>query len=450
MKKIDVKNTYNLKIAGGPEEVVLDYEGSDTYGVSPERIKYIKPKLVVKAGDSVKIGTVLFYDKKNEVNKFLSPISGIIKDIIFGERRVIKSIIISSDKKNQQEKITGPLSSDSVKDKSQEDIKKIIQNGGLWSSFIEYPFNRAPNDADNPPSIYVSLDNDEPFLPQSHMFIEGHESAFLTGLNALRVLCEKTYVGMSEKCKVNDPTIREQATHQIIGDYPANDPGVMLYYNKTSEKENDSWGIRAQDVIRIGMLIETGFYPNKRLITVSGTAVEKPMYAWVQDGLPIKDLLSDIRDFQAIRVVAGGLLTGQKVLKDDFINYRDYAIHVLPEGREQELLHFFKPGFHRPTVSRTYMSALLKDKEWEMNTSLNGGHRACISCGSCVAVCPVETYPQVTMKSLSDNDIETAMAQGVLDCVECGLCTYVCPSKIELSEIVTNAKNMIAKEVGKA
>ena len=84
-----------------------------------------------------------------------------------------------------------------------------------------------------------------------------------------------------------------------------------------------------------------------------------------------------------------------------------------------------------------------------MNTSLNGGHRACISCGSCVAVCPVETYPQVTMKNLNVNDIETAMEQGVLDCVECGLCTYVCPSKIELDEIVTNAKNIIAKEVGK-
>jgi len=80
---------------------------------------------------------------------------------------------------------------------------------------------------------------------------------------------------------------------------------------------------------------------------------------------------------------------------------------------------------------------------------LNGGHRACISCGTCVTVCPVDAFPQVIMKNLTDNDIETAMEQGVLDCVDCGLCTYVCPSKIELGNIMKDAKNMIAKEVGK-
>ena len=56
---------------------------------------------------------------------------------------------------------------------------------------------------------------------------------------------------------------------------------------------------------------------------------------------------------------------------------------------------------------------------------------------------------KVIMKNLTDNDIETAMEQGVLDCVDCGLCTYVCPSKIELGNIMKDAKNMIAKEVGK-
>tara|TARA_Y100001970_G_scaffold291203_1_gene427496 strand:- start:526 stop:1875 length:1350 start_codon:yes stop_codon:yes gene_type:complete len=449
MKKIYVKNTYKLKIAGSPKETILNITESDEYGVAPSRIKYIKPKVVVKVGDSVKIGSRLFFDKKNEVNEFLSPVSGIIKEIVYGEKRIIKAIIITSDNKDEKEKLCDSLSINEIKEKSVDDIRSIIQKGGLWSSFIEYPFNRAPVKDEIPPSIYVGLDNDEPFLPESHMFIKGYESEFLTGITAIKHICKKTYIGMSVNCKINDPAIRKEATHQLVGDYPANDPGVLLYYNKTSPDENKSWGIKAQDVIRIGMLLESGFYPNKRLITVSGKILKDACYAWVQEGIPVEAVLRGIDDFSKIRIIAGGALTGQKIDKEDYISYRDFALQVLPEGREQEFLHFFKPGFHRPTVSRTYMSALLKDKEWEMNTSLNGGHRACISCGSCVAVCPVETYPQVTMKNLNVNDIETAMEQGVLDCVECGLCTYVCPSKIELDEIVTNAKNIIAKEVGK-
>ncbi|RAP26619.1 hypothetical protein DID74_01730 [Candidatus Marinamargulisbacteria bacterium SCGC AG-333-B06] len=450
MKKVNVKNTYKLKIAGAPKEEVVEQIQSEEYGVAPARIKYIKPKVVVKIGDKVNIGSRLFFDKKNEINEFLSPVSGMVKEIKYGEKRVVNAIIITANNDNQKEKICDPLSINNIKETAVDDIKSIIQRGGLWSSFIEYPFNRAPQKDEVPPSIYVSLDNDEPFLPESHMFIKGHESAFLTGLSVIKKICKKTYLGMSINCKISEPKIRKEATHQLIGNYPANDPGVLLYYNKTSSSENNSWGIRAQDVIRIGMLFETGVYPTMRLITVAGSLLTKPSYAWVHDGMPIKTILKEIDDFSRIRVVAGGALTGQKVTEDDYINYRDFALQVLPEGREQEFLHFFKPGFHRPTVSRTYMSALLKDKEWDMNTSLNGGHRACISCGSCVAVCPVETYPQVTMKNLNVNDIETAMAQGVLDCVECGLCTYVCPSKIELDDIVINAKNIIAKEVGKA
>ena len=449
MKKINVKNTYKLKIAGGPKEHIINMLDSEDYGVAPSRILYIKPKVVVNVGDRVKVGSQLFFDKKNEINVFLSPVSGVVKDIVYGEKRIVQAIIITADKKDEKEKICDPLSINQIKEADVADIKSIIQRGGLWSSFSEYPFNRAPDKDEVPPSIYVSLDNDEPFLPESHMFIKDNEAAFLTGLNAIKKICKKTYLGMAINCKIKDPVIRQEATHQMVGDYPANNPGVLLYYNKTSSEENNAWGIKAQDVIRIGMLLDTGFYPNKRLITVSGSLLQNPCYIWVQDGLPVKQVLTEISNFSKIRIIAGGALTGQKIMEDDYISYRDYALQVLPEGREQEFLHFFKPGFDRPTVSNTYMSTLLKDKEWEMNTSLNGGHRACISCGSCVAVCPVETYPQVTMKNLNVNDIETAMAQGVLDCVECGLCTYVCPSKIELDDIVTKAKNMIAKEVGK-
>ena len=82
-----------------------------------------------------------------------------------------------------------------------------------------------------------------------------------------------------------------------------------------------------------------------------------------------------------------------------------------------------------------------------MNSSINGGHRACISCGVCQKVCPVDTAPQLIMKSLKDNDIEGAIEYGLLDCVETGLYTYVCPSKIEIDKIFTDAKKKLYKDL---
>ena len=31
----------------------------------------------------------------------------------------------------------------------------------------------------------------------------------------------------------------------------------------------------------------------------------------------------------------------------------------------------------------------------------------------------------------------------VMDCIECGLCSYICPSKIDVTENVRRAKNVV-------
>jgi Na+-transporting NADH:ubiquinone oxidoreductase subunit A len=75
-----------------------------------------------------------------------------------------------------------------------------------------------------------------------------------------------------------------------------------------------------------------------------------------------------------------------------------------------------------------------------MDSGMHGEERACVNCGSCTRICPVDILPQFTIKCLVADAIEEALAHGLLDCVECGLCSYVCPSKIELREILRKAK----------
>ena len=77
---------------------------------------------------------------------------------------------------------------------------------------------------------------------------------------------------------------------------------------------------------------------------------------------------------------------------------------------------------------------------------VHGGVRACIACGYCAQVCPVDILPQLTFKAVLADAVEEFLAHGLLDCVECGLCTYVCPSKIELADILVHAKAAYYKE----
>ena len=63
----------------------------------PLEFRDVKPKLMIKKDDKVKIGSPLFYDKNKPEVKWASPGCGTIKDIVFGARRVIEKIEIKLD-----------------------------------------------------------------------------------------------------------------------------------------------------------------------------------------------------------------------------------------------------------------------------------------------------------------------------------------------------------------
>jgi Na+-transporting NADH:ubiquinone oxidoreductase subunit A len=77
---------------------------------------------------------------------------------------------------------------------------------------------------------------------------------------------------------------------------------------------------------------------------------------------------------------------------------------------------------------------------------MHGGRRACIACGYCALVCPVDILPQFAYKAILAGEIEESLEHGLLDCVECALCSYVCPSKIGLFESLKKAKAEFYKE----
>jgi len=70
---------------------------------------------------------------------------------------------------------------------------------------------------------------------------------------------------------------------------------------------------------------------------------------------------------------------------------------------------------------------------------------ACINCGECVRVCPVNIPVNGLVRLLEAEQYEAAQAQGELDaCIECGLCEYVCESRIPIFQYIKLAKHSLA------
>jgi len=443
-KQIVVKQGYSLTLSGAPSATLQKASKPDTFGVLPSEVPFIKPKALVKVGDEVYIGTPLFLDKHDPRVQFLSPAAGVVDRVVLGERRRLDEIVI---RVADEEKAVSfqKFSISEIPKASREQLVAALLERGTWEVLRERPFGRIPSPDVVPPSVYVSLDSDDAFLPQSRLVLEGNEESFRAGIAALQVLSSGAVsVAVRADNAALKQTFKDLVTHAIKGDISANSPEIFHYHAKASAAENTAWTLGAADVVRIGESLLEGQYPVQQVITVAGIMTSSNGHFLTRLGVPVSLFL---KEASAARYVAGSVMTGRQVRHDGYLGLGEAALVALPEGQEQQFLAFTQPGFDKYSFSRAFLSALLPKKAWTLPTSVNGSHRACIECGACTEVCPVDLFPQLILKQVEGNDQEEAIALGMLDCTSCGICTYVCPSKIEISDIITEAKNKVFKEL---
>ena len=91
---IKFKKGLDLPIKGKPEQTIaLSKDPSTVALLGPDYVG-MKPTMEVRVADKVKLGQVLFTDKKNPAIKFTSPGAGEIISIHRGEKRTLLSVVI--------------------------------------------------------------------------------------------------------------------------------------------------------------------------------------------------------------------------------------------------------------------------------------------------------------------------------------------------------------------
>lgn len=449
MKHIHGKKGYQLQITGAPA-LDSDMAGSPSrLALLPEKIPFVKPRLKVQKGDRVQLGSPLFEDKRNTDIRFLSPGSGLVEEIKFGPRRVIQEIIVKLDE--TEEKVSfAQYSATEVCKLSRAQLVQAIIDGGLWPLIRELPCRDYARPDFIPPAIYVGLGSLEPFQPEPMAYLSGQEALFRYGLKVLGKLTDqKIFVATHHGNTAVLNALSGAVNLTYAGPYPAHDPGVLLYRMKTSAEQNPAWYLDGQDVLSIARLLQEGVYPTARSVVLAGPGATRPRHIHSRLGAPLSILAGEDFSKQGYRYIEGGILTGFPAPQQSYLGFFETALNLLPEGDHRgEFLGLFAPGYRKPTYSKAFLSTLNRGP-LEIDCNMHGGYRACIACGYCALVCPVDILPQFTYKAIQAGEVEEALEHGLLDCVECGLCSYVCPSKIELVQAFKTARADYHKEQAK-
>ena len=442
---IKIKQGLDLPITGTPEQSISQGNAvTEVAVVGPDYVG-MKPTMVVKEGDRVKKGQVLFTDKKTAGVQYTAPASGVVKAINRGDRRVFLSVVVAVE--GSEEITFQSYPADKLNEVSRADVQANLVASGLWTALRTRPFSKAPALDSVPASIFVTAMDTNPLAADPALVIAEQADAFKSGLQVLKRLTEgKLFV-----CKApgsNIPTAGIETTEEFSGPHPAGLAGTHIHNLDAASAAKTVWSIGYQDVIAIGQLFTTGSLNSERVISLAGPQVTKPRLVRTLMGANLTELTSGELAEGENRMVSGSVFGGRTAVAGlGFLGRFHNQVSVLEEGRDRPLLHYLRPGFERFSVMPIYISRFL-NKTFNFTTSTNGSERAMVPVGTYERVMPLDILPTQLLRALIVEDMEVAVNLGALELDEedLALCTYTCPGKYEYGPILRTNLTRIEQE----
>jgi Na+-transporting NADH:ubiquinone oxidoreductase subunit A len=159
-KDIRLKKGLNINLKGEADKVYASIPQSDLFSLKPTDFHGLTPKLTVKAGDKVKAGSCIFFDKYNEKVRFSSPVSGEVTDVVRGAKRRILEVKLKADTETKYESFSTLDAS-----ANREQIIEGLLESGVWPFIRQKPFDIIANPMDTPKAIFISTFNTAPLAP---------------------------------------------------------------------------------------------------------------------------------------------------------------------------------------------------------------------------------------------------------------------------------------------
>ena len=443
-----IKRGLNLPINGEPKQTAAEAKTVKRVAILGRDYVGMKPTMEVQVGDNVKLGQVLFTDKKMEGVKYTSPGAGKVIEINRGEKRIFLSLVI--ELAGDEEVTFKSFSESEIKSLDMESVKTQLIDSGVWTTIKSRPFGKVANPNSVPHSIFVTAMDTNPLAPSVAKILEGNENNFKNGLMLLSKLTDgKLYLCKSPSENIPTADIDNLSVEEFDGPHPAGNPGTHIHFLDPVSRKKTVWHINAQDVALIGSLFTSGKINVDRTIVICGPSAKNPRLIKTRVGASIKELTEgEIMDGET-RIISGSVLSGRQAAgAEAYLGRFHQQITILEEGRKREFLGWLSAGSNLYSVKNIVISKLFRNKKFDFNTSTNGGPRAIVPIGSYEKIMPLDLVPSYLLRSLAVDDVEDAEALGILELDEedLALCTYVCPSKIDHGTNLRRNLTLIEKE----
>ena len=448
VRVIRTKKGLDIRLRGRADEAqVLSVAPSVLYALQPSDFVGVVPKLMVKEGDNVKVGTALFVNKACTSVSFPSPVSGRVVLVKRGQRRKIEAIVVESDGKDEAVEygIKDPMKLDGT-----EVLDALLQSG-LFGFVRQLPYAVSALPTIQPKAIFVSALRDMPLAANFEVELQGQEAVFQNGLNALSRIAP-VHLGIG--VKQHSAALRDAKNVEVTaydGPCPAGNVGVQINHVSPVNKGEVVWTVDPTAVIFIGRLFAKGRVDLSRVVALAGSEVKTPAYYRTVVGAQLLSILEGklVESPRNQRIINGNVLTGSATDKDGFLAALSAEITVIPEGDDvNEAFGWIMPRLNQFSANRSYFSWLCGKKEYAADARVKGGKRHCIMSGEYDKVFPMNIFPEYLVKAIIAGDIDKMEELGIYEVApeDFALAEFVCSSKMELQRIVREGLDKLRKE----
>lgn len=441
----------DVPIAGGASGSPQQLPTPATVSIDPRELKGVIPRLAARPGDRVLKGQPLFYNKRRPEMMFLSAVTGTVKSVERGHRRVITDVVVEVDASSEEEASFRTWSASELAAISRDDARNQLLAGGLWFTLRARPLSRIADPDHVPQGILICGTETGPLQPGPDVTL-AHDAkdAVQAGVHVLKALTDGKVSLTLSKGSAHPALVGLSGVemHTFAGPHPSGDATVQVNHVDPPKGERRVWYVSAADVARIGRLFLEGRYDAERVYAAVGVGCKQPRFVMTVIGAPVADIVGGVKD-GSMRWIRGSILTGDTIDAGRYGGWFASAVHVLPDEVPRKLLAWMLPAFGRYSVHRAYLSGWTGGKNKDLRPGLFGGHRGLVPVGQYrrVTVTP-NIEPEFLMKALAAGDLEESISMGMLEFSEeeAALCTYICPSKIEFDVLLQKGLDLYEKE----
>ena len=438
---IKIKKGLNIPINGEPTEEINDSKKSRSVAILGDDYIGMKPSMLVEEGDEVRLGQVLFEDKKNPGVLFTSPAGGKIESINRGDRRVLQSVVIeiAKDEKSVEFK---SFSKNELTDVTPDEVRKQLIASGMWTSFRTRPYSKIPPIDSSPSNLFISALDTQPLSPNPENIINLNKESFDFGLLVLRKLLDcPIHISTVEDSNLSISEDTNVKIHTISGPHPAGLVGTQMHFISPASLSNINWSIGYQDLIAIGKLFETGKINVERIISIAGPQVNSPAYFKTRLGACSDELTAGELTQRENRVISGSVISGREAVGPyAYLGRYHNQISVVaePNSKDREFMNWLTPGPRKFSKIPLFLSSLFPKKIFKFKALMNGSDRPIVPIGVYEEVLPFNFLPAMLLRNVVLMDTEKIQALGGLELDEedLSLCSFVCPGKYDFGSLL--------------